>query len=115
MLSKEKTDGYKGRLEKELKVILVWLEENKCFNGEGFERVQVPVERENHVKRCKDKKDRVEEIKNTLEKIEKGVFGICIEEKCGREIETERLDFNPTIKRCARCQIEHMVGKKNGN
>lgn len=41
-------------------------------------------------------------INLALEKIEKGKYGIC--EKCGKEIETERLKIYPEAKLCLKCK-----------
>lgn len=38
------------------------------------------------------------EVKDALYRIKEGTYGIC--EKCGREIEKERLDANPAAKTC---------------
>ncbi len=40
--------------------------------------------------------DELIEIKAALERIEKGTFGIC--EKCGKPIEKDRLEANPSAK-----------------
>jgi len=40
-------------------------------------------------------------INLALEKIEKGKYGIC--EKCGKEIETERLKIYPEARFCLKC------------
>lgn len=42
------------------------------------------------------------EIKRALEKIEKGKYGIC--EKCGREIEKDKLKANPATRYCKKCK-----------
>lgn len=41
-------------------------------------------------------------INSALEKIGKGKYGIC--EKCGKEIEIEKLKANPTAKFCLKCK-----------
>ena len=43
----------------------------------------------------------LKEVEAALERIEKGTYGIC--EKCGKPIETERLEANPS----ARVSIKH--------
>jgi RNA polymerase-binding transcription factor DksA len=37
-------------------------------------------------------------VKNALEKIEEGSFGVC--RSCGQEIETDRLEVNPSAETC---------------
>lgn len=41
------------------------------------------------------------DINNALDKIEKGEYGIC--EVCGKKIEEERLDINPSARTCTIC------------
>ncbi len=47
--------------------------------------------------------DRYKDIKSGLDKIKHGVYGKC--QVCQKEIETERLDANPSARTCK----EHMV------
>ena len=44
---------------------------------------------------------RLREIETALEKINVYTFGVC--EKCGKEIEKERLDVNPEAQLCEKC------------
>lgn len=41
------------------------------------------------------------DVKDALEKIEKGTYGIC--EKCDKEIKHERLQANPAARTCIEC------------
>jgi len=45
---------------------------------------------------------RLSEIKRALEKIERGNYGLC--EKCGKEIELERLKAVPETRFCQKCK-----------
>ena len=45
---------------------------------------------------------RLQAIDQALEKIEKGTYGIC--ERCGQEIELERLKACPEAKKCLGCK-----------
>lgn len=45
---------------------------------------------------------KLKEIKEALQKIKKGTYGIC--EKCGKEIEKERLKILPEAKFCSKCK-----------
>lgn len=40
-------------------------------------------------------------INKSLEKIKNGTFGVC--EECGADISPERLEANPSAKRCMQC------------
>lgn len=44
---------------------------------------------------------KIKNIEIALEKIEKGEYGIC--EVCGKKIEAERLDINPSAATCTVC------------
>jgi len=45
------------------------------------------------------------EVSAALEKIEKGKYGIC--EKCGQEIEKERIVVYPAASECMHCKNSH--------
>ena len=51
--------------------------------------------------------ERVADIKEALNKIDKRTYGIC--EFCGKEIGFERLDAHPTAKLCIKCQKEEQL------
>ncbi|MDD3046287.1 MAG: TraR/DksA family transcriptional regulator [Candidatus Pacebacteria bacterium] len=44
---------------------------------------------------------KLKNVNESLEKIEKGTYGIC--EVCGRAIEEDRLKVNPSAKKCLTC------------
>ena len=46
----------------------------------------------------------INKIRNSLEDIENGDYGIC--EDCGREISIERLKARPVARRCIRCKTK---------
>jgi DnaK suppressor protein len=45
---------------------------------------------------------KLQEVLEALEKIEKGIYGIC--ENCQQEIDIERLKINPSAKTCVKCK-----------
>jgi DnaK suppressor protein len=49
----------------------------------------------------------IKKIRNSLEDIDQGVYGIC--EDCGRDIAVERLKARPVARRCIECKtrMEH--------
>jgi DnaK suppressor protein len=49
-------------------------------------------------------------IRNALEKIEDGTFGIC--EECGRKISEKRLEARPVTTLCIRCKKEQEAKEK---
>jgi DnaK suppressor protein len=50
------------------------------------------------------KSDRLEQINAALQRIERGDYGICV--KCGKEIDSRRLDAEPTAMTCMDCLTE---------
>lgn len=45
--------------------------------------------------------EQLQAVNNSLEKIKAGTYGIC--EECGEEISKERLEANPSARRCMKC------------
>ena len=43
----------------------------------------------------------LQRIKASLQRIEKGVFGLCL--RCGEDIQVKRLEFDPTTPLCIDC------------
>ena len=52
---------------------------------------------------------RLKDIDQALEKIEKGIYGKC--EICGEEIEKERLEAYPGAKACLKCSQKQNLSK----
>lgn len=52
----------------------------------------------------------IRKIKNALEDIENGDYGIC--EDCGKDISIARLNARPVASRCIRCKIEQETREK---
>lgn len=46
---------------------------------------------------------RLQDVNSALEKIKKDAYGKC--EKCGKDIDEDRLKFYPEAKFCSKCQI----------
>ena len=67
--------------------------ETKAEEVEEYERL-LPIEYALELK--------LVEIERALEKIKKGNYGIC--EKCGKEIEEEKLKANPATRYCSKCK-----------
>jgi len=47
------------------------------------------------------KSDRLENINAALQRIDRGVYGVCV--RCGKEIDSKRLDAEPTAMTCMAC------------
>lgn len=52
----------------------------------------------------------IAKIKEALERIEEGTFGIC--EECGEEISEERLEARPVTTLCIKCKTKQEVDEK---
>jgi DnaK suppressor protein len=62
------------------------------------------VEREKNVALVKQLERKVEDVEIALRAIEKGKYGIC--DRCGVEINPERLEIRPDATLCVKCQSE---------
>jgi len=62
------------------------------------------VEREKNMALVNQLERKHEAVQAALRAIEKGKYGIC--ERCGQEINPERLEVRPDATLCVRCQME---------
>jgi len=62
------------------------------------------IEREKNVALVNQLERKRETVLAALRSIEKGKYGIC--ERCGKEINPERLEVRPDATLCVRCQVE---------
>lgn len=92
------------KFEKEEKFSKKWETKFPKFNGEvSLEEKADEVEEYESLKALGEKMEKkLAQINLALEKIEKGNYGIC--EKCGREIEIERLKIIPEARFCKKCK-----------
>lgn len=118
MLTPEKIQGYKRRLENDLKETRDWLEthpetlsqEELEGYDETYQRTEAIIRRK---KEYRQKKEREVDIIAALERIENGTFGVCVSSSkdTPHEIEGERLDADPSYKRCCTCQANHFAAE----
>ncbi|MBW2040170.1 MAG: RNA polymerase-binding protein DksA [Deltaproteobacteria bacterium] len=67
----------------------------------------------NFLLRIRDRERKlIMKIKEALERIEEGTFGIC--ERCGEEISEKRLEARPVTTLCIRCKQEQEEMEKRG-
>ncbi len=111
MLPKKKLKYYKGYLEERLNELLS--EANKTVNGMSSENDNVPDPADratlesdrNFTLRIRDRERKlIGKIKETLERIEDGSFGIC--ESCEEEITEARLKVRPVTTLCIECKTK---------
>lgn len=65
----------------------------------------------NFMLRIRDRESKlIKKIKNALERIESGTFGVC--EKCGEEISVKRLKARPVTAQCIDCKTKEEALEK---
>jgi len=111
---KEKLDKEKKEIEERLqefaekgKIPDDWEAKFPHYDGESgsgaLERAADEVEEYEILRSIEQSLEvRLRDINLALEKIEKGNYGIC--EKCGKEIEIERLEAMPEARLCKKCK-----------
>jgi len=62
------------------------------------------IEREKNVALASQLERRLEGVRAALRAIDKGRYGLC--ERCGKEIDPERLEVKPDATLCLQCQVE---------
>ncbi len=62
------------------------------------------IEREKNVALVSQLSRKLEAVQAALRLIEKGKYGFC--ERCGKEINPERLEVRPDATLCVQCQVE---------
>lgn len=70
---------------------------------EGFaDAAQTTSERAQLLSLVDGLRQRLEDVRAALQRIERGTYGLC--ERCGNEIKPERLDAIPTASMCISCK-----------
>jgi DnaK suppressor protein len=107
-MTKETIDGYKNKLQRERLLVIREIKdlEKPIDFGNDIdhfdEKTDEVEEKSNQFGQENDLKKRLDEIDNTLQKIEMGHYGAC--ESCGRDIEKEILDIDPESRLCKSCK-----------
>lgn len=111
MISKERIDNYKKKLEDEKATIeqeLKELEKAQDFgeNAPDFnaEEADEAESASTNVALMQPLKERLIEVEDALSKIINGGYGVC--EKCGSEIDEEVLGVNPESRLCRSCKLK---------
>ena len=118
-LTPEVIQGYKARLDAQKKELQKWFETHPDkINLTGYEGVAERAEAiEKHENNRCGKQEELQDIEDTLVRIEDGSFGTC--PVCKGKIPKQRLDVDPTYKRCCSCQANHFAKqlkpKRNNN
>lgn len=110
-LEKDVLDAARERLEEELKTVESELTEmgfaqdgtvDVTFD-EGFaDAAQTTSERAKVLSLADGLKQRMEEVRSAIHRLDKGTYGIC--ERCGNAISPERLEALPSASLCVSCK-----------
>ena len=117
MFSKKKNEEFKKLLTERIETLLT--DANKTVSGmtDPVENYPDPTDRatlesdRNFELRIRDRERKlIGKIKDALERIEDGTFGIC--EECGEEISEERLKARPVTTLCIDCKKKQEKDEK---
>lgn len=119
-MKKERIEYFKELLTKRLESLLAEAEkmiEDMSDEEESFpdptDRASLESDR-NFLLRIRDRERKlIVKIKEALDRIENGTFGIC--EACGEEISEERLKARPVTTLCIDCKTDEEEKEKIGN
>jgi DnaK suppressor protein len=102
MLTKKKKEDFKKLLTGRLNELLK--EANKTVSGMTDQRDRATMESDrNFTLRIRDRERKlIAKIRDALDRIEEGTFGIC--EECGEDISAERLEARPVTTLCIECK-----------
>ena len=118
-MEKEKIDYYRNLLTKKMeellteagKMVVDMSDEEETF-PDPTDRASLESDR-NFLLRIRDRERKlIVKIREALERIENGTFGIC--EVCGDEISEERLEARPVTTLCIDCKTDEEEKEKIG-
>jgi DnaK suppressor protein len=109
LMTKEELDYFKKLLTERLQGLLNQADDTVVGMSDSRENFPDPTDRasleadRNFMLRIRDRESKlIKKIKKALERIENGTFGIC--EKCGEDINIERLKARPVTTQCIECK-----------
>ena len=118
-MEKKKIDYYRNLLTKKMedllteaeKMVVDMIDEEETF-PDPTDRASLESDR-NFLLRIRDRERKlIVKIREALERIENGTFGIC--EVCGDEISEERLEARPVTTLCIDCKTDEEEKEKIG-
>ena len=119
-MEKEKIEYFKNLLTKRLEGLLTEAEKTVVDMSDKEESFPDPTDRaslesdRNFLLRIRDRERKlIVKIKEALDRIENGNFGIC--EVCGEEISEERLRARPVTTLCIDCKTDEEEKEKIGS
>lgn len=72
----------------------------KC--ADSLDMAAVEFDRQRELSICGRERGKIQEIRETLQRIDRGLFGVC--DRCGESISEKRLLARPTSRLCRDCQ-----------
>jgi DnaK suppressor protein len=118
-MEKEKIDYYRNLLTKKMEGLLTDAGKTVVDMSDEEETFPDPTDRaslesdRNFLLRIRDRERKlIAKIREGLERIENGTFGIC--EMCGEEISEERLEARPVTTLCIDCKTDAEEKEKIG-
>ena len=118
-MEKEKIDYYRNLLTKKMEGLLTDAGKTVVDMSDEEETFPDPTDRaslesdRNFLLRIRDRERKlIAKIREGLERIENGTFGIC--EVCGEEISEERLEARPVTTLCIDCKTDAEEKEKIG-
>jgi len=119
-MKKERIEYFRNLLTKRLEGLLAEAEKTIEDMSDEEETFPDPTDRaslesdRNFLLRIRDRERKlIVKIKEALDRIEKGTFGIC--EVCGEEISEERLEARPVTTLCIDCKTDEEEKEKIGS
>ncbi len=111
-LTPEIIQRYKRELEADKKELQDWFETHPDkIDLIGYEATERSEAIRKHENERRENKEKLQDIEDTLARIEDGSFGTC--PICKGKIPKPRLDLNHTYKRCCPCQANHFSEQLN--
>jgi len=108
---------FKNLLNDRLKELLHHADDTVTGMADSRENFPDPTDRasleadRNFMLRIRDRESKlIKKVKKALQRIENGTFGIC--EKCGEEINIERLKARPVTTQCIDCKTKEEALEK---
>lgn len=87
--------------------LMEWTDELSAYDNHPGDLASETFEMEKHMALSTQEKKLLDDINDSLHKIEDGTYGIC--EICGKEIAYERLEAIPYATECIQCAKEHQI------
>jgi len=83
----------------------------KC--ADSLDMAAVEFDRQLELSICGRERGKIQEIRETLQRIDRGLFGVC--DCCGEAISEKRLLARPTSRLCRDCQQRQETAQKSIN